>query len=67
MSDYEYRWIDVPKQCGVCAGTGVYRSSPCGKCNGHGEYMVARLMRRKLDAAKGVIGSWMPVGRPTDK
>lgn len=58
---YEYKWIDEPKLCRICGGKGLYGGMACGSCNGHGEYMVARLARRRLGAE-----AWIPVhkGQP---
>ena len=38
-----YKWVDVLKQCRLCNATGLWRGAKCGKCNGHGNYYVARL------------------------
>lgn len=53
---YEYKWMDNLRVCRVCNGSKLYAGSPCGKCNGHGEYYVARLYRRKKGTEQ-----WIPV------
>lgn len=55
---YEYKWVDEPKPCRICGGKGLYAGMTCGKCNGHGEYKVARLARRRLGTEH-----WIPVHR----
>lgn len=54
---HEYKWVDVPKPCRICGGKGLYAGMTCGKCNGHGEYYVARLARRRIGSEH-----WIPVG-----